>query len=147
MDPKQQIQDDLKTAMKAGDTRRRDILRLLMAAFKQVEVDKRITLSADDTLSILMTEAKQRRESIAEVTSAGRDDLVEQQQYELDVIESYLPQQASRDEIAALARDVIREIGATTPKDMGKVMQALMPKLKGQADGKVVNAVVRELLS
>ncbi len=147
MDPKQQIQDDLKTAMKAGDTRRRDILRLLMAAFKQVEVDKRITLSADDALSILMTEAKQRRESIAEVTSAGRDDLVEQQEYELGVIESYLPQQASRDEIAALARDVIREVGATTPKDMGKVMQALMPKLKGQADGKVVNAIVRELLS
>ncbi len=146
VDPKQHIQDDLKTAMKSGDTRRRDILRLLMAAFKQVEVDKRITLTADDALGILMTEAKQRRESIAEIISAGRDDLVDQQQYELDVIESYLPRQISRDEIAALARDAIQEVGATTPKDMGKVMQVLMPKLKGQADGKVVNAVVRELL-
>lgn len=146
MHPKEQIQQNLKEAMKSGDTRRREALRLLTAAFKQVEVDKRIELSADDAISILMTEAKKRRESIEEAERAGRTEMAEQEKYELAIIESYLPQQLSRDQIADLARAAIQESGATTPKDMGKVMQVLMPRLKGQADGKLVNAIVKELL-
>jgi hypothetical protein len=146
MNPKEQIQQDLKAAMKSGDTRRREALRLLMAAFKQVEVDKRIELSADDVLTILMAEAKKRRESVDEMTRAGRAALAEQEQYELTLIESYLPQQISREKVEELARAAIKEVGATTPKEMGKVMQVLMPRLKGQADGKLVNTIVRELL-
>ena len=146
MNPKEQIQQDLKEAMKAGDTRRREALRLLMAAFKQVEVDKRIELSADDVLSILMAEAKKRRESIDEMTRAGRAELAEQEQYELTLIEVYLPQQLSREKVEELVREAIKEVGATTPKEMGKVMQVLMPRLKGQADGKLVNTIVRDLL-
>lgn len=147
MAAKEKIQEDLKTAMKAGDTRRREALRLLMAAFKQVEVDKRITLSASDVVGILMAEAKKRRESIEEMDRAGRTELAAQERYELGLIESYLPRQLSREEIETLAREAIQESGATSSKDMGSVMKVLMPRVKGQADGKLVNAIVQELLS
>jgi hypothetical protein len=146
MHPKEQIQQDLKDAMKSGDTRRREALRLLMAAFKQVEVDQRKDLSEGDALSILMTEAKKRRESIEEADKAGRVALAEQEKYELGLIEAYLPQQLTRAEIEKIVREVAQEVGATTPKDMGKVMKALMPRVQGQADGKLVSAVVKEVL-
>jgi len=146
MHPKEQIQTDLKEAMRAGDTRRREVLRLLLAAFKQVEVDRQIELSEADALGVLMGEAKKRREAIAEMTAAGRDELAAQERYELEIIESYLPRQLDRAELEAMAREVIAQVGATSPKDMGLVMKELMARVKGQADGKVVNAIVRELL-
>lgn len=147
MHPKEQLQSDLKAAMKAKDVKRREVLRLLLAAFKQMEVDTRKELSADDALGILMTEAKKRREAIDEMESAGRSDLAEQEKYELGVIETYLPQQLSREEVEAMAREAIAEVGATTPREMGNVMKVLMPRVKGQADGKLVNSVVRDLLT
>lgn len=146
MHPKEQVQQDLKDAMRSKDTQRREVLRLLMAAFKQVEVDQRKELAPEDALGILMTEAKKRRESIDEMENAGRAELAEQEKYELSVIETYLPRQLSREEIETMAREAIAEVGATTPKDMGNVMKVLMPRVKGQADGKLVNSVVRELL-
>ncbi|MEW6578679.1 MAG: GatB/YqeY domain-containing protein [Chloroflexota bacterium] len=147
MHPKEQIQADLKEAMRAGDTRRREALRLLMAAFKQVEIDRRIELSESDALGILMSEAKKRREAIAEMSGAGRTELAAQEQYELDLIESYLPRQLDRAELEPIVREAIAEMGATTPKDMGQVMKVVMARIKGQADGKLVNTIVRELLS
>ncbi len=146
MHPKEQIQQDLKDAMRNQDTQRREVLRLLMAAFKQVEVDQRKQLTPEDTLAILMSEAKKRREAIEEMENAGRVELAEQEKYELALIETYLPKQLSREEIETMAREAIAAVGATTPKDMGNVMKVLMPRLKGQADGKLVNTVVRELL-
>ncbi|MCC6800520.1 MAG: GatB/YqeY domain-containing protein [Anaerolineae bacterium] len=143
---KDQIQDDLKAAMKSGDTRRREILRLLMAAFKQVEVDRRVTLSDEDVTGLLITEAKKRRESIDEMTRAGRTELAAQEQYELEAIEGYLPRQLSREEIERIVSEAIAETGATDPKDMGRVMGAAMPRLRGQADGKLVNEIVRQKL-
>lgn len=147
MHPKERIQNDLKEAMRAGDTRRREVLRLLMAAFKQVEVDRQTELTEADALGVLMSEAKKRRESIAEMSAAGRAELAAQEQYELEVIESYLPRQLDRAELEAMARDVIAQVGAKSPKDMGLVMKELMARVKGQADGKLVNTIVRELLS
>jgi uncharacterized protein YqeY len=147
MHPKEQIQQDLKAAMKAGDTRKREVLRLLMAAFKQVEVDRRIELSESDALDVLMSEAKKRREAIDEMDRAGRTELADNERYELGLIETYLPQQLGVDELRILVQDVIQEVGATTPKDIGKVMKALMPRIKGQADGRQVNAIVQDLLS
>lgn len=147
MHPKEQIQQDLKAAMRAKDTQRREVLRLLLAALKQVEVDQQKELSAEETQGVLMSEAKKRRETIEEAKSAGRSEMAAQEEYELAVIEAYLPRQLDRDEIEALARETIEEVGATTPKDMGNVMRVLMPRLKGRADGKLVNTVVRELLS
>lgn len=146
MSVKEQMQQDLKAAMKAKDTRRREVLRLLMAAFKQVEVDQQKTLTDDESLDILTREAKKRRESIAEMEKAGRAELAEQEQYELGVIEAYLPQQLEPEAVEALAREAIAEVGATTPRDMGQVMKVLMPRLKGQADGKQVSAIVQRLL-
>ncbi len=146
MHPKEQITQDLKAAMKAGDTQKRGVLRLMLAAFKQAEVDRQKELSAEDALAILMTEAKKRREAIEEMEKAGREELAAQERYELSVIEAYLPQQMSREEIEQLVREVIAEVGATTPKDMGRVMKAIMPRVKGKADGKLVNGIVRELL-
>lgn len=147
MHPKEAVQADLKTAMKAGDTRRREVLRMLMAAFKQVEVDTRQELTAEDALDILLSEAKKRRESIAEMAEAGRDDLREQEEYELAVIENYLPQQLSAEAIDELVREAIAETGANSPRDIGIVMKAVMPKVKGQADGKLVNQIVRQRLN
>jgi uncharacterized protein YqeY len=147
MHPKEQIQQNLKEAMKSGDTRRREVLRLMMAAFKQVEVDQRKVLSEGDAIQILVSEAKKRRESIEEMEGAGRSELAEQEKYELGVIEGYLPQQLSREEIEKLVRAAVQEVGATTPKDMGKVMKVLMPRVQGQADGKLVNTIVNEVLS
>jgi uncharacterized protein YqeY len=147
MHPKEQIQEDLKTAMKSADTRRREVLRLMMAAFKQVEVDRRIELSESDALGVLMNEAKKRREAIEEMDRAGRTDLADQERYELGVIEVYLPKQLGHDEIVPLVREAIQEVGATGPRDIGRVMQVLMPRIKGQADGKLVNAIVRDMLS
>jgi uncharacterized protein YqeY len=146
MHPKEQIQQDLKDAMRSGDSRRRELLRLLMAAFKQVEVDQRKELTESDAISILMTEAKKRREAIEEAQKAGRAALAEQETYELAAIEAYLPQQLSRDEIEKLVRAAVHEVGATTPKDMGKVMKVLMPRVQGQADGKLVNTIVKDVL-
>ena len=147
MHPKDQILEDLKGAMRSGDTKRRETLRLLTAAFKQVEVDERKELSEDDVISILTSEAKKRREAIEEAEKAGRAELAAQEKYELDLIQTYLPQQLSRAEIEKYVREAVQEVGATTPKDMGKVMKVLMPRLQGRADGKLVNTIVKEVLS
>jgi len=146
MSLKEQLKQDTIAASKSGDNRKRDILRMLQAAVKQIEIDDRVTLDDAGVLQVLTKQAKQRRESIAEYTKAGRDDLAEQEQYELGVIETYLPQMMSREEIEVLVKQVIVDTGASSPKDMGKVMGKLMPQVKGKADGRLVNEVVRELL-
>ena len=145
MNPKEQIQADLTAAMKARDTEKRDALRLLTAAIKQVEVDQRKELSEEDVYTILQKEAKRREESITELENAGRD--ASSEKAELTLIESYLPKQLDRAEIEAEARNAIAESGASTAKDTGNVMKILMPPLKNRADGKLVSEVVRELLS
>ncbi len=147
MHPKEQLQADLKVAMKSGDTRRKDALRFLMAAIKQVEIDTRSQLTEEQTYGVLTSEAKKRRDSLTEMRKAGRDDLADQEQMELSLIESYLPQQLTREELEVEARKAIEESGAKTPKDIGNVMKVLMPRVKGRADGKLVNEVVRTLLN
>lgn len=146
-DPKARLQAALKEAMASKDNARRDALRLVMSAIKQVEVDERKELSAEEIYTILQKEAKKRRESIDEMEKAGRTALAEQEKFELGILETFLPRQLEREEVAALARDAIAQTGATSAKDMGRVMAALMPKVKGLADGKLVNDVVRELLN
>ena len=147
MHPKKAIQEDLKVAMKSGDNRKRDSLRMLMAAFKQVEVDTRAELSEDDTISILMTEAKKRREAIQEMVDAGRTELIEPEEYDLAIIQEYLPRQLTREEIEAVVLDVVTDSGANSLRDMGRVMKTVMERLKGQADGKLVSEIVRAKLN
>jgi uncharacterized protein YqeY len=146
MHPKQRMQDDLKAAMKAGETARKDALRFLMAAIKQVEVDTRAELSEEQTYALLLNEAKKRRDTMAEAQKLGRAELLQQSEMELRLIESYLPAQLSRDELEGEVRKAIAEAGAKTAKEMGSVMKILMPRVKGRADGKLVNEVVKSLL-
>jgi uncharacterized protein YqeY len=147
MNLKERLRQDLADAMRSGETERRDVLRLLVAAIKQEEVDQRQTLEDAQVQEVLVKQAKQRRESIADAERAGRADLVEAEERELAIIEEYLPQQMSRDEVEAAARQVIDELGVQDMKGMGQVMSRLMPQLKGQADGRVVSDVVRDLLA
>jgi uncharacterized protein YqeY len=146
MELKTRINEDLKAAIKSKDATRRDAIRNLQAAIKQREVDSRKTLEDAEIVEILMTEAKKRRESIEHFEQAGRTDSAESERFELRLIEGYLPQQMSRDEIRAEAQTAIAEVGAVSPKDMGRVMGMLMPRVKGRADGRLVNEIVRELL-
>jgi len=146
-DVKAKLNAALKEAMVSKDVRRRDVIRTLLSAINQVEIDTRKDVSPEDAVGILQKEAKKRRESIEEMDKAGRTDLSDQEKYELGLIESFLPQQLSRDEITAIVRETIAQTGVTSAKEMGKLMGALMPKVKGLADGKLVNEVVREALS
>ena len=143
---KEQLTQDTIAASKTGDNPKRDALRMMQAAIKQIEIDERVTLDDAGVTQVLTKQAKQRRESIAEYTKAGRDDLVEQEAYELGIIEAYLPQLMSREEIEVLVKQAVADTGATSAKDMGKVMGKLMPLVKGKADGRLVNEVVREQL-
>lgn len=126
---------------------RRNTIRMLEAAIKNAEIDKRgQALAEADILAILQRQVKQRRESIEQFRQGGREDLAEQEELEIGIIEHYLPAQLSRDEIEARARAVIEQVGAAGPGDRGKVMGMLMRELRGEADGSIVNAVVGELL-
>ncbi|MDW8326839.1 MAG: GatB/YqeY domain-containing protein [Anaerolineales bacterium] len=147
MSLKEQLTADLKAALKAGDETRKNAIRALQAAIKQSEVDRQTTLTDDDVLALIQKEAKSRRESIADAQKAGRADLVAAYEAELAVMEAYLPQPLSRDELIALAKAAIAEAGATGIKQQGAVMKLLAPRIKGRADGKLVGEIVRELLS
>ncbi|GIK28754.1 MAG: GatB/YqeY domain-containing protein [Chloroflexi bacterium] len=137
----------LKEAMLGKDNLRRDVVRGLQSAIKQVEIDTRATLSDDEILAVLIKEAKKRREAIEEATKARRDDLVASETAELTIIETFLPRQLSLDELKRIAAEVIAQVGANGPKDQSKVMGPIMARVKGQADGKLVNQAVRELLN
>lgn len=142
----QRINQDYMEAMRAGDALRKETLRFLRSAIKSAQIDKRAPLTEEEIWEIIQRQVKQRRESIEQFRRGNREDLAVKEEAELAIIESYLPAQLSRQEIAALARQVIAEVGAAGPRDMGKVMGKLMPQVKGRADGRLVNEVVRELL-
>ena len=143
----QQIQDDLKQAIKQGDKLRRSVLRLLLASIKNEEIARRGPLDEAGILSVIAKEARKRRESIEAFKQGNREDLVMQEEAELVILLGYLPEQISRDEIVAEARKVIGEVEARGVGDKGKVMSQLMARLKGRADGREISSVVSELLS
>lgn len=144
---RERINDDLKTAMRAGDTRRRDALRLLTAALKQKEVDERKTLAEPDIVAIIDKMIKQRRDSIAQFEQGARPDLAEKEQFEIDVLGDYMPAALSEAEIESAIDGVVLETGAKAPADMGKVMGALKAKLAGRADMTKVSARVKAKLA
>jgi len=145
-EPKEQLQAALKEAMINKDVLRRDVIRGLLSAVKQVEIDSQKTVNAEETVTILQKEAKKRRESIDEAVKVGRAEIADQEKLELAIIEGFLPTQLSREQVTAIVQETIAQTGVTSPKEIGKLMGALMPKVKGLADGKLVNEVVRELL-
>ena len=132
--------------MRSGDAVAKRTLRMVRAAIQQAEVDRRESLDEMAVLAILQKEVKSRRETIAEAKSAGREDMVADAEAEIAVLEAFLPEAMSADELRALAETVIAELGASSPADMGKVMKALLPRVQGRAPGGEVSKVVRELL-
>ena len=144
---KSRINDDLKAAMRTGDARRRDALRLLLAAVKQREVDERKELGDAEVVGVIERMIKQRRESIAQFEKGGRDDLARNERFESDLLQGYLPQALSDAEIATAVAEVISATGAKAASDMGKVMGALKGKLAGRADMSKVSALVKSKLA
>jgi len=149
---REQLMADLKDAMRQQDVTRRQAIRSVLAATKQAETEldasgQRVVLDDDDILAVIAKLARQRQESIVEFQRGGREDLVAEEEADLAILETYLPRQLDPAEIEAEARQVIAEVGATGPQDMGKVMQPLMARLRGRADGRVANQIVRELLA
>jgi len=142
----QKITEDMKQAMKSGDAVKRDTLRMLLSSIKNAEGAKLSALDEGEVLSVISKEVKRHVESIDAFKKGNRDDLVAKEAAELKILQSYMPEQLSRDDVVKLAKEVVAAVGAAGPGDKGKVMQQLMPKLKGKADGKVVNEVVMELL-
>ena len=138
---------ELKEAMKKGDKVRQSVIRLVRAEIHNAEIAQRKSLDDSGVIDVISKELKKRRESIVEFERGNRQDLAAQEKAELAVLLEYLPPQMSRDEIEALARNIIAEIGARGPGDKGKVMARLMPQLKGKAEGRLVSEVVTELLS
>lgn len=146
MSLKDQINTDLKEAMRSKDQQRLDTLRMLKSAIKYSEIDAGHELDDQELLAVIGKEAKQRRDSITEFEKGHRADLVQKEQAELAILETYLPRQLSADEIRDRARAVIADMGAAGPKSLGPVMKRLTAELKGQADGKLISQVVRDLL-
>ena len=146
MDLQSQLMADHKVAMRERDDVRKGVIRMVLAALKNARVDKNADLTEEEMLAVLAKEVRQRRDSLSEYTKAGRDDLVAEEQAALGILEVYMPQMLSEDEIADVAREVIGELGATGPKQMGQVMREMMSRVKGRADGRLVNQVVRQLL-
>lgn len=149
---REQLMDDLKEAMRQQDDVRKRGIRSVIAAMKtaESELDKsgqRVILTDDDILALISKQAKQRQESIDEFRKGGREDLVAEEEAELAILKGYLPEQLSREEIEAEVRQLIVEVDATGPQDMGKVMKPIMARFRGRVDGKLVNEIVRELLA
>lgn len=144
---KERLTVDLKQAMKSGDTTRRNVIRLVMSAIKNAEIAKRGDLEESDIIGVIAKEARQREESIDAFKQGSRQDLVDKEEAELAILQEYLPQKASRDEVVAAAQQIIAEVGAEGPRDKGKVMPKLVAQFKGKADGREINDIVTELLS
>ncbi len=144
---RERLSNDLKQAMKDRDVDLRDTIRFILSAVKNVEIDKRSPLTADEEVALLRSQAKQRRDSIDQFRAGGRDDLADREAAQLAILERYLPQQMSDDEVAEFVRQGIAEIGASSPKDMGRVMALLNQRVEGRVDGRRLSTAVRESLA
>lgn len=146
MSLKEKLQEDLKSSMKNKDTIKKSVVTLIRAAIKQHEVDNRVELDDDAIIDIISKQLKQRKDSLAEFEKANRDDLVEETKSEIQVLEGYLPQQLSEEELEKIVIETIAEVGATSMKDMGKIMATIKPKTAGRADGRKINELVKKNL-
>ena len=144
---KDKLKDDLKTAMVEKDAVRKNVVQLIKAGVLQVEKDKKITLDDEGVLDVIAKQLKQRRDSLPDYEKSGRDDLIAQLKREMELLMEYLPAQLTHDELVEIVKEAIAQTGASEIKDMGKIMAAVLPKTKGRADGKEINAIARELLS
>ncbi|NLK36563.1 MAG: GatB/YqeY domain-containing protein, partial [Epulopiscium sp.] len=146
MSLKEQLFADLKSAMKEKDTIRKDTVQLIRSGILQIEKDEKIELDDEGVIGVIAKQLKSRRDSLPDYEKSGRTDLVEKLNKEIEILLNYLPEQLSESDIQSIIEETISELGATTMKDMGRVMAAVTPKVKGRADGKVVSGYVKEFL-
>lgn len=144
---KEKLMEDLKLSMKDKDTVRKNTVQSVRAAIKQVEVDNRVELSDDDIIGVIAKGAKKRKDVLPEYEKSGRTDLIDELKREIEILMGYLPSQLSKEELGEIVKNAIAEVGASSMKDMGKIMANVMPKIKGRADGGMVNAIAKELLN
>jgi len=144
---KEQLMDELKLAMKEKDVIRKNAVQNARSAILQIEKDKQIELDDEGIIEIISKMVKKLKDAIVEFEKGGRQDLVENNQREIEVLTKYLPEQLSEEELTAIIKEVITETGAESMRDMGKVMGAVVPKTKGKADGGLINKIVKDLLS
>lgn len=147
MSLKERLLEDMKAAMRDKDTTAKNAIQMVRAAVLQVEKDSRITLDDDGIIEVIAKEVKKRKDSLPDYEKSGRQDLIEALKYEIQVLMKYLPQQLSEAELEQIIKQAIEETGAGSPRDIGKVMQEVMPKVVGRADGKVINNIARRLLA
>ena len=147
MDIKETLMQDLKAAMKDKDTIRKNTVTMIRSAILQFEKDNLTELDEEGVLEIIAKELKKRRDVLPEYEKSGRDDLIGDINREIEILLAYLPAQLTKEELEVIVSDAIAETGATSMKDMGKIMATVMPKTKGRADGKMINAIVKEKLS
>lgn len=146
MSLKERLQEDLKSSMKNKETVKKSVITLIRASIKQFEVDNRVELDDDGIIDVISKQLKQRNDALEEFKKANRDDLVSETEAEIKVLKEYLPQQLSEEELEVIVKETISEVGATSMKDMGKIMSAIKPKTKGRADGKMINELVKASL-
>ena len=146
MSLKQKLQEDLKSSMKNKDTNKKSVITLIRASIKQYEVDNRVELGDEEITDLIAKQLKQTRDSRDEFAKAGREDLVEKADAEIEILKEYLPQQLSEEELNEIVISTISEVGATSMKDMKNIMSSIMPKVKGRADGKLINDLVKKHL-
>ncbi len=147
MSLKERLAADLKTAMKEKNVVRKNVVQMVRAGVLQIEKDKLTTLDDDGVLDVIAKQLKQRRDSLPDYEKSGREDLIAELKAEMDVLMEYLPQQLTREELEVIVADAVKTTGASSMKDMGKVMAAVMPKTKGRADGKMINEIAKGMLS
>ena len=143
---KEQLAQDLKSSMKNKETIRKNTVQMIRTAILQIEKDKKVTLEDEDILDVIAKQLKQRKDVLPEYEKSGRDDLISQLNEEMEVLMGYLPKQLTLEELRPIVEAAVKETGAATMKDMGKVMAVVMPQIKGKADGKAVNAIVKDLI-
>lgn len=143
----ERLNEDMKQAMRSQDKFKLSVIRMVRSAIKNIEIDQRKTLDDTEVLDVLSREIKQRKDSLQEFQNAGRDEMANSLQAEIAILMEYLPQQLTEEEVKVIVQQTIQEVGASSKADMGKVMGALMPKVKGRADGKIVNQFVQQLLT
>lgn len=144
---KERLLEDMKAAMRDKDNIRKNAIQMVRSAVLQVEKDNRLTLDEDGVIDVIARELKKRKDALPEFEKSGRQDLIDNLKIEIDVLTQYLPAQLTEAEIEVLVKEAIEQTGASSSRDIGKVMQAVMPKVKGKADGKVVNSIAQRLLS
>ncbi len=147
MSLKDQLQHDLQAAMRARDERRKSALRMALTAIQLAEVEEKGALSDESVVNAIRKEVRRREDALEMIRQSGREDMVAEDEAQLEILRSYLPQLLTVEEVAAIVRDVIAEAGAASPADVGKVMKLIMPRVQGKADGRMVSQVVRDLLT